>query len=104
MLERFHYFKYRPIDTELSLFPVGCKEILAEDIQKIHDLPKDVEKEMNKLSYSLYKLFDVLSQTHAGISLNDLSNNIKSADYLSWLMQEISSQVDAFDPPSIIMP
>lgn len=104
MLERFHYFEYRPIDTELSLFPVGCKEILAEDIQKIHDLPKDVEKEMNKLSYSLYKLFDVLSQTHAGISLNDLSNNIKSADYLSWLMQEISSQVDAFDPPSIIMP
>lgn len=104
MLERFHYFEYHPTDTELSLFPVGCKEILADDIQKIHNLPKDAEKEMNKFSYSLYKLFDVLSQTHAGILLNDLSNNIKSADYLSWLMQEISSQVDVFDPPSIIMP
>lgn len=102
MMERFHYFEYRPVDTESSLFPIGCKEIFDDDIQKVHDLLKDTEKGLNEFSYSLYKLFDILSQTHASISLNSLANNIKSADYLSWLMQEISSQADAFDPPSII--
>lgn len=101
MLERFHYFEYHPIDIKSSLFPVGCKEMLTDNI-KISDLPKDTEKKLNEFSYSLYKLFDTISQKHANISLNALSRNIKSADYLSWLMQKISSHEDTVDPQNII--